>query len=312
MVVPLSNLSLHYVIAGGLNIVVLLFFVLLLFRNFFQKRTIGTFLLIMAYSNLLLNEVLATAAFLWEGLTPSTDIVAATYSKLFQITGVILLVYTINWIYFFGNRHLIRDNDLFKAAYTSVFGGVAGAVIALAFQDIFKARVDPTFEPIWYTKIPLEGTNFNLYYPPADFSSLTILITVGLFLIGSYTYVRLSFRTFTLQRKAKDIVAKKGFQVVTASILLLLFTGLSLAFYILGAGNYGYLASLLYVVRGGIVMAAVVTGYIGWIMPEWIRKRFRGKAWLTKVYTGKIPEPEDIKQEPKGNISTEIIEVTET
>lgn len=278
------NWSLFYYIAGFLNIVILSGMLFLLLRNFFRKRTVGTFLLILAYGSILLNEVLTTTAFLHEALY--SDLPSAiTVAKILQISGVFCLVYTINWMYFFGNRHLIRDNDLFKSLYTSLFGGFIGIIGGLAFQDIIVGTPNPT----WYSSIELAGADFNLYFPSIEWPQIVLII--GLFTIGSYTYVRLAVRTFVLQRKAKDIVTKKGLRTVSVSILFLLFTGLSLGAYIFGANTNAIVSALLYIIRGFIVIVAVVTGYIGWIMPEWIRKRWRGTAWITKVYTGKVPEP---------------------
>ncbi|HUT80741.1 MAG TPA: hypothetical protein VMZ29_06005 [Candidatus Bathyarchaeia archaeon] len=300
--------SYPYLIAGALNVLILGVFVLLLLRNFFKKRTIGTFLLIMTYTNLFLDELFLAIAFLLEGLNPTNPVIQK-YCKILQIFGVILLVFTINWIYFFGNRHLIKDNDLFKSIYTSVFGVVVGGMIGLSLQDIFTKA---STEANWYTEIILEGVDFHLYYPAADITKPYILLTGGLFLIGSYTYIRLSLRTNQLQRKAKDIVTKKGFKVITASILLMLTTGLSLGFYIFGAGKNPYVSAIVFILRGFIVLAAVITGYIGWIMPEWVRKRFRGKAWIAKIYTGKMVAPPDSPGNTQnGNSSQQIVEVSD-
>ncbi|MFW9923329.1 MAG: hypothetical protein ACFFDW_08605 [Candidatus Thorarchaeota archaeon] len=290
-----QSYSYHYLIAGFLNIAILAGMLILLLRNFFRKRTVGTFLLILAYGSLLTNEVLTTTAFIHEALY-STIPSAVTIAKILQLTGVLCLVYTINWMYFFGNRHLIRDNDLFKSLYTSIFGAFIGVIAGLAYQDIIIDSSNPT----WYSEIDLAGADFNLYYPSIEWPQ--IILIVGLFAIGSYTYVRLALRTFVLQRKAKDIVTKKGLRTVSVSIIFLLLTGLSLGAYIFGANTNANIASLLYVIRGFIVIIAVVTGYIGWIMPEWIRKRWRGTAWITKVYTGKAPQP------PKSAANQEIID----
>ncbi|NHJ84004.1 MAG: hypothetical protein FK734_00995 [Asgard group archaeon] len=301
----LTIYSLHYIIPGALNIVVLSVFNTLLLVNFFRKRTIGTLLLFFAYFSLWLNEALVTAAFLMEGYLPGNTTVVM-WVKAMHITGVLCLVYTINWIYFFGNRHLIRDNDLFKSLYTSVFGAFVGVVGALSFQEIFTNVADP----VWYTTIELAEANFNLYYPATKWPYL--IVTFGLFAIGSITYLRLAYRTIILQRKAKDIVTKKGLRTVTVSIILLLATGLMLGGYIFGANKVAFLSAILFVLRGLVVLFAVGFGYIGWLMPNWIRKRFRGKAWITKVYTGKIPEPKPSeKNQPYDVTTSKLVEVVD-
>lgn len=299
--VSFTAFSYHYLIAGCLNIVILTVFFALLFRNFLKKRTVGTFLLILSYGSILAYEVLATAAFFHEGLYPG-DANASAIAKMLHIIGVFCLVYTINWIYFFGNRHLIRDNDLFKSLYTSFFGGFIGVIGGLAFQDIILGR------EVWYSTIELAGADFNLYIPSIEWPQ--IILIIGLFGIGSITYFRLIIRTFQLQRKAKDIVTKKGLRVVSISIFLLLLTGMTLGAYIFGANEIAIVSALLYVLRGIIVIAAVATGYIGWIMPEWVRKRFRGKSWIAKVYTGKIPEPKKKQTTIEGQ-SDRFVEVSD-
>jgi hypothetical protein len=275
--------SYHYLVAGIINTLILLVYVILLTRNFFKKRTIGTFLLIMTYSFLLGNEILATTAFILEGYFGTQFVV---HARVMQLVGVYLLMYTINWMYFFANRHILRDNDLFKSLYTSILSGFVGVVGGLSIYDAIASVNDP---PLWYMQIELAGADFNIYYPPV--SGLPIILTIALFAIGMLTYFRLMWRTFNLQRKAKDVVTKKGFRVVTVSVFLLLLTGLVLGSYMLGANTIPWLAAITYVIRGFIVIAAVITGYLGWLMPDWIRRRFRGKAWITKVYTGKTTPP---------------------
>jgi hypothetical protein len=138
------------------------------------------------------------------------------------------------------------------------------------------------------------------------------VITVLLFVVGTFTYIRIMWRTYNLQRKAKDIVTKKGFRVVTASVFLLLLTGLILGSYILGLNRIAWAAALLYVIRGLIVISAVATGYIGWLMPDWVRRQFRGRAWITKVYTGKTSAPPAHKANvPQSTDSSRIIEISE-
>lgn len=294
----------HYILPGFLNIIILAIFVGLLFRNFFKKRTIGTFLLIMTYTFLLGNEVLATTSFLLEAvLGESMTSVAA----VLQLVGVYMLVYTINWMYFFANRHLLRDNDLFKSLYPSLLSGIVGIIGGLSIYDAFKGTA-PNFT--WLAQIKLENVDFHIYYPPISGPQLTL--TVLVFLVGTFTYIRIMWRTFNLQRKSTDIVTKKGFRMVTISVFLLLLTGLILGSYILGLNTIAWAASLLYVIRGFIVIGAVVTGYIGWLMPEWVRRRFRGKSWITKVYTGKVTAPPIHEANlPKNSESVRVIEIAE-
>ncbi|NHJ46666.1 MAG: hypothetical protein FK733_02650 [Asgard group archaeon] len=294
--------SYPYIIAGVLNSIVLLSFVILLLRNFFKKRTIGTFLLIMTYTFLLGNEILALTAFILEGVNPARFGIAGS---VMQLIGVYLLMYTINWMYFFANRHLLRDNDLFKSLYTSILSGLVGITGALSIYDAIAGTGD-----FWLAKIELTGVDFNIYYPPIN--GFRIMLTILLFLVGTFTYIRIMWRTFNLQRKAKDIVTKKGFRVVTVSVLLLLLTGLVLGSYMLGANRIALVSALLYIVRGFIVIGAVVTGYIGWLMPDWVRRRFRGKAWITKVYTGKTSAPPAHQANiPKSADSSRMIEISE-
>jgi len=285
-----SSYSYFYLVAGLVNTIMLTFFLILLVVHFFRKRTVGTFLLIMTYSSVWGNEILTTLAFFLEGYFAGNEGILKA-AQTMQMTGVFLLVYTINWMYFFANRHLIRDNDLFKSLYTSIFGAFVGVAGALAYYDIFSGDRN---NPFWYSIIDLAGADFHLNYPPTQ--GLRLILVGGMFAIGSITYLRLIIRTTTLTRKAKDVVTKKGLRIVSTSIVFLWLTGLVLGLYILGANLIPWLSVLVYLLRGVIIIAAIILGYLGWIMPEWLRRRFRGKAWIAKVYTGKIPEPPRSKE----------------
>ncbi len=313
MALVLSSYSYYYLIAGIINFTVLSFLLVLLIIHFFRKRTVGTFLLIMTYASVWINEILVTLAFYLEGLYPGNENYLKA-AQTMQMTGVFFLVYTINWMYFFANRHLIRDNDLFKLLYTSIFGAFVGVAGGLAYYDIYTGDRN---NPFWYSIIELAGADFNLNYPPTQ--GLRLILIGGMFAIGSITYLRLIVRTTRLTRKAKDVVTKKGLRIVSLSILFLWLTGLVLALYVFGANRIPWLSVLVYLFRGMIVITAVILGYLGWIMPEWLRRRLRGKAWIAKVYTGKLPEPpkskENIEKAPRPITSptsaNQVVEISE-
>ncbi|MBD3192389.1 MAG: hypothetical protein GF308_17250 [Candidatus Heimdallarchaeota archaeon] len=47
-------------------------------------------------------------------------------------------------------------------------------------------------------------------------------------------------------------------------------------------------------------------------MPNWLRRRFRGEAWIAKVYSGKVPEPTDNSDKVRVNFdNSSVVEVSE-
>jgi hypothetical protein len=290
--------ELHYIIIGCLDVLLLLFLNALMVRNFLRKRTVGTNILLNLFATLLIAEVLFTTSFFLQIYLPTEQISKAV--KIMQLVAVIMLMYSVHWIYFFSNRHLIRDNDLIKAYFSGSLSLLAGLIIGIAIFEVIAGGSNPN----WYEIYDLAGTNLEIYYP-AMLPPQSILIYVLILIVVS-TYIRIIIRTVRLQRKAKDIVTKKGLRVVSASLIGLVAIGLTLGGYIFGVGRYPVFAALTYVIHGIAVMAAIILSYLGWVMPDWLRRRFRGKTWIEKIYTGKITPPN------KKDISTtKAVEVTE-
>lgn len=279
-------------------------FTTLLVRNFIRKKTMGTLLLALTYGNLMVHYLFDTLSFSLEAFT--------SYSRaaiFIQFMGIQLQIICVIWMYFFGNRHLLRDNEFWRAAYSMGFGGFVGASMALGIREIFASTIS-IGEGNWYAEIPIEGADFSFYFPAIEipYGILTILF----FILASVTYLRLAVRTFQLRRKARDTVTKKGLRLVIISLLSFLLAGTFQGTFIVGVGDISYLAIIVYILIITANVMALGLGYLGWTMPDWLRRRFRGEAWIAKVYTGKIPEPPSSSDNVQVNFdNSSAVEVSE-
>jgi len=118
---------------------------------------------------------------------------------------------------------------------------------------------------------------------------LSLVPTSVIFVFG-----RIVVKGITMQRHSKDIVAKKGLTyVLVASVLHILGAASRTLFYWIEAiRNLPILSALIFAFGVIATFVALILYYLGWVMPEWLKRRFREQAWFAKVYTGKITETE--------------------
>ncbi|MBD3192390.1 MAG: hypothetical protein GF308_17255 [Candidatus Heimdallarchaeota archaeon] len=156
--------------------------------------------------------------------------------------GMQLQIICVIWRYFFGNHHLLRENEFWRAAYSMGFGGFVGASMALGIREIFASNA-PLGEGNWYAKIPVEGADFSFYFPAIEMPYG--ILTIFFFILASVTYLRIAVRTFQLRRKAKDTITKKGLKLVTISLISFLLAGTLQGTFIIGVGDISYLAIIV-------------------------------------------------------------------
>jgi uncharacterized membrane protein len=297
----LSAYTIFYLVIGCFNVAAIIVLEGVLFTNYFRKRTVGSSLLISTFFALLLNEITYTISFFFQAF--STDPTILKYANALQYSGIIGLGLSVHWVYYFSNRHLLRDSDITKSYFTASLNIVIGLVVGIGIYNIINGG-----NPIWYQQIELTGSALDLILPTIfpPYGVLTYLIVV----LAFGTYGRVIIRTLQLRRKAKDVVQKRGLGFVTASLILLVSIGFRYLTFYAGIGNTAIGGVIGYILHSIVVVLAVFTGYLGWIMPNWLRRRLREKTWISKLYTGKIPEPEEQSTKIDLN-SIKAIEFTE-
>ena len=280
----LSAYTIFYLIIGCFNVFTVIILELVLIANYIRKRTVGSYLLISTFLALIINEITYTISFFLQALT--TDPILLRYANAIQYSGIIGLGLSVHWVYYFSNRHLLRDNDIIKSLFTASLNLIIGLMVGIGLYNIIIGG-----NPVWYQEIPLAGSVLSLIlpsiFPPYGvFTYLIVLLAFG-------TYGRVIIRTLQLRRKAKDIVQKRGLGFVTASLVLLVSIGFRYLTFYAGIGNTPIGGVIGYILHSMVVVLAVFTGYLGWIMPNWLRRRLRQKTWISQIYTGKIPKPEE-------------------
>ena len=238
---------------------------------FFRKRSIGSSFMMVAFGFIAMSETFFSIS-LWlrafnAASLESTGILQALYINL--------LCLAIVYFYYFSTRHILRDNELVKSLiivfsveiivvvttlmFTKVLGGsvaIEGAVkFALGGTDI------EIFAPIWYMLIIL-------------FSPLVQLMLM-----------RMNFNLTAIHRKITDAVAKRGTIYINYSVIALTMSVSFLTpFLIPQVNNIAWLAIILQILRLISTAFAMVIGYLGWIFPEWLKKRIRSKAWIVQAF----------------------------
>lgn len=301
-----------FLITGILTSGSLITLIIFLIINFLRKRTLGTLLLVFAYADSTIADLILTITIWYQAFGAGEPTRISVLVPM--LTGIVLMIHSILFMYFFGNRILLGDNDLVKALYVSGFLLLMGISIGLAYEDLLLGITNSQ----WFDIIELSGSNLIFVFPPAlpPAGIITILFTV----IGVWTYVRIGIKALQIRGRTDEVVKKKGLTLVAVSIISFLITGLILGAYYFVAG-IPILEGAVFALRGIFTVVAFICGYLGWLMPDWLVRRFRGQTWVAKVYTGKIPKPKgdsseftessEYNQSTTEIDSTKVVEISE-
>ena len=278
----LTFIQVLFMIISAITFLSLSFLVITLFRKYLEKKTIGTMLLLLAYFDSLMADVLIDISVWLQILMPNSKIIFATTILMFL--SVIFLIHVIAFMYFFGNRvALLKDNDVVKAIYTTFFFGLWGAYAGLGLYEIIQLQSMPLF----YTIFPVGEENIFFIFP--SINNWLSIIPISFMLIGTLTYFRIFYRCFKLARKAHNKIEQRTNTYNWLSVFFYLFTGITLALYYLSTNIY--IMAFVFGIRGISIILASVYGYLGWIQPEFIKKSFREKTHISLYFEGKVEKP---------------------
>ena len=177
----------------------------------------------------------------------------------------------------------MNDNDVVKTLLTIPLSIVAGVVFGLAFTEINGALVLSNEQRLYTFVVEFEGSDLEIMVPKLGYIMIYYLPFVVFF------YGRMLISTFQLRRKAKDNLTRAGlgyiFLAVLGNMLIMFFFGTYILFY-----NYRNTAMLVtfFTLKTIAISISVVYAHFGFIMPNWLKSRIRGKSYFEKIYTSKL------------------------
>ena len=264
-----TTISWLYVSFSWLATLLLVLLVIALLNNFLRRKTTGTLMLLIIYLFFAISKITTSLGFTLQ-ITLAPEIISSQY--LTAISSALQLA-AIAFLYTFSCRHILRDNELVKTATIFFLAAFFGVILGTMIMDINLFVVEERI----ITKITQITDELSII-------ALNLALAIPLIIIQTIIYLRISIRSLVLSRLAEDIVRKRGMQLI----------GWGLVIYFLGGLMGGLIYSiemeneifpfLFWLIRNFTVIVAYFLMYVGWVMPNWYRKRIRKKSWIEEEY----------------------------
>ncbi len=239
--------------------------------TFFKKRTMGSIFMMVAFGMIAFGEIFNSVSYWIGGFSPSNT-VAIGILQGFYINFISL---SIIYFYYFSTRHILRDNELVRSIAAVLFAESTAVITTTMFTIILGGTMKFPATVEFF----LAGTNIYIIAPSYI---LLLALFVPLFVLG---LVRMIFSLFILRKDISDPVARRGtlfinFSVISLALNTLLFIFMELPI----VHNYPVLVVFIQLFKIVFTFSTLIFGYLGWILPDWLKKRIRGKAWIVKEW----------------------------
>ena len=275
-----NALTWFYIIFSWLTVTVNIVLAGALLKNFLNKKTTGTLILFTSYLIIGISTIFGAILYTAEYFGIGMEFVGVN-----QTMGTVLPVGALLLIYVFTCRHILRDNEMVKSMHLIIISVLIGFILALYFLAIFGITQPDGFifaegqSPLWYQITKTDVPNTNLF-------SLTIIsTTLVITAIQIYINTRIIVRAFMLSRRTDKIIRKRGLQMIGWGLVIYIVAGIILALELVIPWSVGSFApTIFWTLRKTIFFASYVVLYLGWIMPDWFRRRLRGKTWFEMQY----------------------------
>ncbi|MBD3191061.1 MAG: hypothetical protein GF308_10475 [Candidatus Heimdallarchaeota archaeon] len=265
----ITGLTWYFLISAILIVVGTFVFVGILINHFIKKRTIGTALLTISFICIALAELLNGTG-LWYYVFGSQTSKVSGYLEL-NFTTMYSIAFL--FLYYFANRHILKDNDIIKSVTSISLAVLTGVISTMLFTQLR----DDNINSMYYTTLFMEGPNI-MQYTPTMLSGLLLFVPIFLFVL-----LRIIIRLLLVRGKVDNPIAKSGFSFILYSMVsLVLAIIVASLFTIPGVGNSPVAITIIQTLRLLFNSIAIVFGYFGWILPDWLKRMIRGKAWIVK------------------------------
>jgi hypothetical protein len=289
----LNSITWFYLISSTFLALFSLGFSSTMTASFIRKRSVGSSFMMVAFGMIAFGEIFYSIS-LWLGaFKVGSIVITGTFQALF-INFICLAVL---YFYYFSTRHILRDNDLVKSIIIVLTTETIAVVTTLMFTSVLggELMVQGGVEFI------LAGTNISVFAP--IWYMLIILFTPLVNLI----LIRIIANLAVIRDKITDAVSKRGTLYITLSVIALT---MSISFLtpllIPQVNNYPAIIIILQVLRLISTFCAMIFGYLGWVFPEWLKKRIRAKAWIVQAFKKIEGKEIDYEYSTSSNITEPI------
>ncbi|MHA1211948.1 MAG: hypothetical protein ACTSSH_05755 [Candidatus Heimdallarchaeota archaeon] len=295
----LTTATIYYLVTSTILSVFAIGYAFIMILTFIRKKTLGTAFLMIAFTLLGLGEGSFTISYYLGAFGVSTSIVTGILQTVF----INLYALSIIFFYFFSTRHILRDNDFVKSLM-GVFLGEIAALVTITMVIVLLTGQDLIFKTSQDFTLPF--TNL-LNYTPTIGLALVLFVPLIIFIL-----LRISYNLVVIRRKITEPVPRAGITFIGLSVVSLLGSTVALIlFYIPGIYAISGLMIFLQAFRLLTTIARLIFGYLGWILPDWMKKRIRGKAWIVKLLKEKKGIPVTYSFSSSRDLKTETIPIKE-
>ncbi len=306
----LTNAGWFYLISGVLATTFFIVFFGVLIRNYIKKRTVGTGLLLLFFGMFILANILTNAGS-WINASMIFGNNSVLVHGFFQIGSIALNLTSFIFFYFFANRHILRDNDIVKSSISILLTLLLGILAGLMFSELVSEFIadgsqgwglnqDGMIQYVIYS-----GTNTYQFIP----NVVTALFFIPIIL---FIFARVFYRLIIIRKNLKEKVARTGVTLIlVAVIFILLERAVTVTFTQEVITSNGVLVVGMNLIRILCNIVIVVLAYLGWILPDWLKKAIRGKAWIVKSIDKKKTKPQKYSFISSETTSTEIQTIME-
>ncbi|NHJ33652.1 MAG: hypothetical protein FK732_12395 [Asgard group archaeon] len=260
-----------YVVISWFTTALTLGLVIALFNNFLRKKTTGTLILFSSYLIISISAILGALVYNLQavGIVGKVPGILQTITTLSPQIGLLL-------IYIFACRHILKDNEVVKSVTVMVASFVIGFVFTMYILGVYG--ITPQSNPdAWFA---LSKTN-----PTQDLENISISL-LAIFLVGIQLYInaRIYVRAFVLSRRTDKEIRKRGLLLIAWGLVIYMFAGFIISMEIAVPWTTSVMPLVFWIIRKIGFLTSYVFLYLGWIMPDWFRRRIRGKTWFEMRY----------------------------
>jgi hypothetical protein len=245
--------------------------VIALFNNFIRKKTTGTLILFTSYFIIATAAILGALVYTLQAFdfNPRVPRLLQTITTLSPQIGLVL-------IYIFSCRHILKDNEVVKSLTIMIISFLLGAIFNLYILGVFEITA-PIDSDVWYA---LSTNN-----PTIDLENISIgILSIFLVTIQIYINARIFIRAFVLSRRTDKLIRKRGLLLIGWGLVIYLLGGLIISMEIAIPWTSSVIPLVFWMLRKIAFLTSYVFLYLGWIMPDWFRRRVRGKTWFETRY----------------------------
>ncbi|NPE07158.1 MAG: hypothetical protein GNW80_02655 [Asgard group archaeon] len=265
------GLTWTYIVFSWLTTGLTMGLVIALFNNFLRKKTTGTLILFTAYFIIGAAAILGALVYTLQA-ADLNEIVPRSLQTITTLAPQIGLVL----IYIFSCRHILKDNEVVKALTIMIVSFILGLVFNIYLFGILEITSPINSDFLWAI-----STN----NPTADLENISVsILAVFLVVIQIYINARIFIRAFVLSRRTDKEIRKRGLLLIAWGLVIYLLGGLVISLEIAVPWANAAIPLVFWMLRKIMFLTSYVLLYLGWIMPDWFRRRIRGKTWFEMRY----------------------------